>query len=440
MRGLRIGLLILLTTGLACRSAKTVIEPGAVLLHLKSTVGMPVPDELRAWVYDDTGVLWDGTRIPADGPLPATNGPDLGTVLIQPGAIQGPLRVHIRAFASGARILDGVLSIPSPIGADRSFDLLLAPEVPTDADHDDVPDRIDDCPDVSNPAQGGCLTAMAADAGSDGAALGPSPSDGMEDAQRGADQTADTPVDQAEVEPDVADDGARDLSPLPDAGDGATPRPDSAVGADGPHVTDQAATGAPLDVGETDAAEAEDAGVRHDVGSDSGPGADARIDGNPDGLGVGSACDDAGTCGKAQGTSCGQDGECASGHCADGVCCTNACAGPCRSCNQPSAAGVCQGYAAGSDPELECAGGATCNGVGACGPQPIPNLANGQLCSGASQCSSGFCKDGVCCDNACTSPCEACGSGTCLTVKRSDDVPECAGTSTCNPKGICVAR
>jgi hypothetical protein len=53
---------------------------------------------------------------------------------------------------------------------------------------------------------------------------------------------------------------------------------------------------------------------------------------------------------------------------------------------------------------------------------------------------SGFCKDGVCCDTDCLTPCMACGSGTCQIVKRTDDVPECTDTMTCNQKGTCVAR
>ena len=93
----------------------------------------------------------------------------------------------------------------------------------------------------------------------------------------------------------------------------------------------------------------------------------------------------------------------------------------------------------GSDPEAECPSGTTCNGVGACGQVAPPNLANGQLCVSDTQCQSGFCTDGVCCESACDAPCEACGTGACLPVKKADDVPECTDTMTCNPQGRCVA-
>ena len=67
----------------------------------------------------------------------------------------------------------------------------------------------------------------------------------------------------------------------------------------------------------------------------------------------------------AAGTACGGAGQCASGFCADGVCCDTACASPCQSCKLPTA-GTCVNYAAGVDPDAECAGGLACTGAGAC--------------------------------------------------------------------------
>ena len=49
-----------------------------------------------------------------------------------------------------------------------------------------------------------------------------------------------------------------------------------------------------------------------------------------------------------------------------------------------------------------------------------------------SECTSGFCKDGVCCNNACDGACRTCETGTCANVKRKPDPPECTGTMTCN--------
>jgi hypothetical protein len=430
--------------GLDCGSAKTVPEPGAVLLHVKCATGVPTPDELRVWVYDDGGRLWDGVRIPPDGPLAVTGAQDLGTILIQPGTIHGKLRVHVRGFVVGARVADGALKIDSPASGDRTYELLLEATAPVDSDGDDVPDSIDDCLGAANPAQGGCPAPSGSEPGPDASSVEAGVADGPGDApavpveagapldlgnDRGPDTTtkSDSPVDlptiisgldaQAdaviELPPDTASDAVADAraNTVADAVVEAGPdaRPDGGLDAD--------------------------ASIKPDTG------VDAAADGAADAIdSSGATCVDGGVCNLPQGALCAASTGCASGFCADGVCCTNACTGPCRSCNQPSATGICQGYPSGTDPEVECQSGTTCNGVGACGTVSPPNLANGQLCSSGARCLSGFCTDGVCCDTACNSPCQACGSGTCLTVKKTDDPPECTGTMTCNPHGTCVAR
>ena len=426
MQGTRVMLLFLLATALACRSGKTVPEDGAVLLHVKCAAGAPLPDELFAWVYDDAGRLWEGVRIPAEGPLVASGREDLGTILIQPGAIQGRLRVHLRAFAAGARIMDGVLVIESLSGGDRIHDLVLEATLPVDEDGDDVPDAIDDCPAMGNPAQGGCPGPGEPDAGPDA----------------GADTESDGPVDSAPQAPEASgSDGGDARVGGPGRAwtrrgrrpggrhrggawlDGADLRPLDAVEA----VARDAGDAAP------DAAEAADAPGR----DGDAPAADAPDTRESVDFGGPPACD-GDDCKKPQGSPCRASADCTSAWCADGVCCTNACLGPCRSCNQPTSTGVCQGYPAGSDPQLECPT-SSCNGVGACGPA-TSNLANGSLCNTATQCASGFCADGVCCDGACDQPCQACGTGACLAVKKTDDVPECTGSMTCNPTGKCVTE
>ena len=372
--------LLVLGMGLtpACGPAKSVPEAGAVVVRVMLTTGAPRPDELRAWVYDDDGRLWDGARFPSEGALPAVGGPDLGTILIQPGASHGALRLHLRGLAGGGRVVDGVASIPTENRDRAPVEVQLGPALPADRDGDDVPDGIDDCPDLPDPAQAGCAAAPDGASGDDtraDAAVADSNSDA--DRETGAEAGADT---------------ASDVT-----GDAT----------DGPVAT----TDAQLDVG---------------------PATDARTN---DTGGTG-ACD-GGACDKAQGSACGSNAECVSGACVDGVCCTNACAGPCRSCNQPNATGVCQAFPQGTDPERDCASGATCNGAGSCGAAPPPDKANGQLCAAGAECKSGFCTDGVCCDTACDSPCQNCGSGTCQAVKKTQDVPECAGAKTCNARGMC---
>jgi len=151
-------------------------------------------------------------------------------------------------------------------------------------------------------------------------------------------------------------------------------------------------------------------------------------------------CDASGACDRAIGSSCTDGAQCHSSFCVDGVCCANACIGPCRSCNQPNNDGVCLAYPQGSDPALECTGGMTCNGAGACGPSSTSPKPNGQLCSSPTDCTSGFCKDGVCCNAACDGTCRTCETGTCVNVSRKPDPPECYGTMTCNAAAKCVVQ
>src|SRR3954470_20796590 len=92
--------------------------------------GGTAPDELRISVYDDTGALWNDTRVPASGPLVVESPTHLGTVLVQPGAAQGALRVHARALAASARIADGTLTIAA--GARGTFAIRLDANVPSD--------------------------------------------------------------------------------------------------------------------------------------------------------------------------------------------------------------------------------------------------------------------------------------------------------------------
>jgi hypothetical protein len=73
-----------------------------------------------------------------------------------------------------------------------------------------------------------------------------------------------------------------------------------------------------------------------------------------EGSGDGGVTGDGG--GKGNGVACVTGAECSSTFCADGVCCNEKCDDVCVSCNQSAATkGMCTPYAAGMDPELECA-------------------------------------------------------------------------------------
>ncbi len=456
MRATHIGLLVVLALGLGCRSSSSVPEPGAVLLQVGCADGVSAPDELRVWAYHETGVLWDGTRIPEHGALDSTNPAKLGTILIAPGTIQGALRIHVRAYAVGQRLADGFIAIASLSGEDRTHELHLQPALPDDSDGDDVPDAIDDCPGVPNPAQGGCAAAPAFDAG-------------MTDGARPADAVA---VDTRNLAADSSTAGdIRDVSPSsedarPSLDKGVTVMTDVAGKADAwdapvnlGDAPDSSAS-VKIDVGPTipDGRRVDaDSSVPFDLAFDQTalpdvhapvdlviPADAATTDGDSsplDGDRADTHEEDVGGTNsrKSQGEPCEQNEECASTFCADGVCCTNACVGPCRSCNQPDDTGSCHGYTAGTDPEYECLEGAKCNGVGACGTVPGQDKANGQLCGSGAECTSGICKDNVCCNTACNLPCQTCGSGTCEPVKSARDTPECSDGKTCNGAGKCVS-
>ncbi len=161
-------------------------------------------------------------------------------------------------------------------------------------------------------------------------------------------------------------------------------------------------------------------------------------------------CNGAGACTKlANGSACttnGAAGECMSTFCVDGVCCNAACGGTCQACTAAKNGGVtgtCSPVPIGMDPDTECTGNGgndVCNGAGAC------KEVNGTACMADSECVSGECVDGVCCNVACDGACEACSSaktgaasGTCAPVAIDTDPDnECGGAQVCNIMGMCV--
>ena len=96
--------------------------------------------------------------------------------------------------------------------------------------------------------------------------------------------------------------------------------------------------------------------------------------------------------------------------------------------------------AAGTEVPGSCPGQA-CDSSGSC------KTKNGTTCSSASACASGFCVDGVCCENACDGTCVSCNqsgrAGKCSAYAQgSDPENECtfglgACRATCNGAGAC---
>jgi hypothetical protein len=152
----QIALALAVISAAACRSSKEVPEPGALILAVRLAPGAQMPDELRLFVYDDTGSLWDDVRVPAEGPLVPQSATDPGTILIQPGVTVGDLRFDLRGLWSGALVDEGTLTIPGVLARGGTFDVSLAAALPGDSDGDGIPDPIDDCPAVPDPKQDGC--------------------------------------------------------------------------------------------------------------------------------------------------------------------------------------------------------------------------------------------------------------------------------------------
>jgi hypothetical protein len=86
------------------------------------------------------------------------------------------------------------------------------------------------------------------------------------------------------------------------------------------------------------------------------------------------------------------------------------------------------------------------------GDASATQLGNGTACSAASDCESGFCVDGVCCETACTQACHTCGlagapgvcnlafSGSDPHNNCSDDGTPCGLDGTCDGAGGCRFR
>lgn len=150
-------------------------------------------------------------------------------------------------------------------------------------------------------------------------------------------------------------------------------------------------------------------------------------------------CDGAGGCKKNVGQGCALAAECLSGNCADGFCCNTPCLGLCQACSNlkkgSGANGSCGFVGVGLDPDDECGGITNCSGGGTCALLPL-----GATCSLNSECQSGFCVDGNCCNSLCQGACQACsnaktgvGNGLCDDVVAGTDPDnECFGALVCD--------
>ncbi len=102
------------------------------------------------------------------------------------------------------------------------------------------------------------------------------------------------------------------------------------------------------------------------------------------------------------GSACGVNEECLSGFCADGVCCERECEGTCRACAEPGQEGQC--VLVSGAPRGDRTGCATCNEGVCAGFEPT-----GDECDVGTDCASGRCTDGFCCERYCRGGCKSCG-------------------------------
>ncbi len=81
------------------------------------------------------------------------------------------------------------------------------------------------------------------------------------------------------------------------------------------------------------------------------------------------------------------------------------------------------------------------SGAGGSGGGATPPKQNGDTCTTKTECGSGICKDGYCCDTSCTGTCQSCAvtgsEGTCSNVRGAVDADTCSGTQACSSNGEC---
>ncbi|MFO0675822.1 MAG: hypothetical protein U0169_04770 [Polyangiaceae bacterium] len=151
---------------------------------------------------------------------------------------------------------------------------------------------------------------------------------------------------------------------------------------------------------------------------------------------------------RAVASACTSATDCGTRHCADGFCCTSTCDAPCTTCS--ATPGTCRPVR-GEDDTPDCTGTRTCSATAEC------KVRGGAACRLDTECVTGHCVDGVCCDSACDAPCSTCSStpGTCTERAAGDPgrsaacapyvcsgsprscASTCASDGECGPNSFC---
>ncbi len=160
---------------------------------------------------------------------------------------------------------------------------------------------------------------------------------------------------------------------------------------------------------------------------------------------------------QANGAVCSGNTQCSSGHCVDGVCCESACDGKCQTCSTTPGSCVplppghedpmCGAYDCGAagcqttcQTDDQCHSDARCFAGQCQAARPL-----GTTCVQGRECASGQCVDGVCCNSACSEPCDVCNlvdsKGTCVPAPvGTTGNPACTGYRCDGTRSTCPTR
>lgn len=126
--------------------------PTSLLVTVRSADGAPLPDAVLVRVFGERGAAYSPMTFTV--PAAAAAKPEHGTVLVFPKPpTDRSLRLDVLGLREGNPISQGLLRAQLAAGKQRSAVVILLPIKADDADQDEVPDAIDNCPAAPNSMQ-----------------------------------------------------------------------------------------------------------------------------------------------------------------------------------------------------------------------------------------------------------------------------------------------